>query len=169
MKRAILTSALVAFAASAPAFADVNPNEGEGRVEIGYLTCDMTDSSNAIVVSEQKFSCIFSDVDGTDTSEKYTLEITKYGVDLSIGDEESLRWAVLASSDYEGHGALEGRYAGISADAAVGYSLGAKALVGGGNESIALQPVSVSTGEGLGAALGVESATLRFEGVEKDS
>lgn len=163
MKTTILSAALLAAALATPALAT---QESDGRLQLGYLTCEMTDGSNLILVSEQSFACVFDAAEDGD-DETYDLTIKKYGVDLSATEEQELRWAVFAPSSFDEHGVLEGTYAGASADIALGYSIGAKALVGGGSESIALQPVSLTKGEGLGAAIGVEQATITYTGLAK--
>ena len=165
MKPTILSAAiLAALTLSGPAMAENEAEKDDGRVQLGYLVCEMTEGTNLILVSEQTFDCILDAAeDGKD--EEYELNITSYGLDLSATEEQELRWAVLAPSSFDRHGVLEGSYGGASADLALGYSIGAKALVGGGSESIALQPVSVTKGEGLGAALGVERATLKYKGL----
>ena len=66
---------------------------------------------------------------------------------------------------FRGAGALQGRYAGASAEATVAVGLGANVLVGGGNKSIALQPLSVQAQTGLNVAAGV--AALRLKAVKK--
>ena len=58
-------------------------------------------------------------------------------------------------------GALEGDYGGASAQITAGLGVGANALVGGFDRSIALQPVSVEGNTGLAAAAGVGVMTLR--------
>ncbi len=145
--------------------AKTDAEQNDGRLEIGYLNCDMVDGANFVVYSSQEFVCSFQNPVSNE-EELYAMEIRKYGVDLSVTDDETLRWAVVAPSTFEEKGVLEGRYGGASADAALGYSLGARALVGGGDNSIALQPVSVSTGEGLGAAVGIEQMKLTFKGAQ---
>lgn len=166
MKRSVFAStafALVTSFAASATFAASKIPSNDGRIEVGYLSCTMTGSSNIIVVSEQQYDCIFdgdSLIDG-----KYKLSVKKYGLDLSITETDELRWAVLAPSKLDFNGVIDGEYAGIAADVAIGYGIGAKALLGGGDKSIAMQPVSVTKGEGLGAAFGVERATLTFEGV----
>ncbi|HZM08124.1 MAG TPA: DUF992 domain-containing protein, partial [Methylocella sp.] len=52
-------------------------------------------------------------------------------------------------------------YVGVDASATVGVGLGANALVGGSNRSIALQPLSVQAQTGLALAGGVAALTLR--------
>lgn len=166
MKPTILSVTLIAALATTalPSFANNPANENDGRVQLGYLTCDMTDGTNLILVSDQTFSCVFDTAEDRQ-DEVYELTIRKYGVDLSATEEQELRWAVLAPSSFDKHGVLTGDYAGASADVALGYSIGAKVLVGGGSESIALQPVSVTKGEGLGAAFGVERAKIEYMGL----
>ncbi len=166
MKPTILSAVALAALTTIPFVAANASTENDGRVQLGYLTCEMTDGSNLILVSEQSFDCTFDAAEDR-KDETYTLTIKKYGIDLSATESQELRWAVLAPSSFDEHGVLEGSYAGASADVALGYSIGAKALVGGGSESIALQPVSVTKGEGLGAALGVERATITYTGLAK--
>jgi len=164
MKMPVIAATLLATFAVTPVIADDASEQDDGRLQLGYLTCEMTDGSNLILVSEQSFDCVFDAAEDA-KDETYTLTIRKYGVDLSATETQELRWAVLAPSTFDRHGVLEGEYAGASADIALGYSIGAKALVGGGEESIALQPVSLTKGEGLGAAVGVERATLTYTGL----
>ncbi len=166
-----ITASAIALVMGASTFSAQAKNAAEqddGRLEVGYLNCSMVDGANFVVYSTQEFICSFENPVSNE-EELYAMEIRKFGVDLSVTDEETLRWAVVAPSTFEESGVLEGRYGGASADAAVGYSIGARALVGGGEDSIALQPVSVSTGEGLGAAIGVEQMTLTFKGAQTKS
>ncbi len=58
-------------------------------------------------------------------------------------------------------GVLAGNYGGVSAEATVGLGVGANALVGGSNDSIALQPLSVQGQQGLNVAVGVSQLKLR--------
>ena len=58
-------------------------------------------------------------------------------------------------------GALAGNYGGVSAEATVGLGVGANALVGGSNNTVALQPVSVQGQQGLNLAVGISQLQLR--------
>jgi hypothetical protein len=49
-------------------------------------------------------------------------------------------------------------------EATVGLGVGANALLGGSENSIALQPVSVQAQQGLNVAVGVSALSLRFDG-----
>lgn len=141
------------------------PQASDGRIELGYLNCAYVDGTSVIIKSDRLFECTFDPASAERPTEKYEATISSYGVDLMVTDDKTLRWAVLAPSNFNDRGVLEGSYGGVSADAALGYSVGADVLVGGLKESVALQPVAVSTGEGLGAAVGYEQMTLTFEGV----
>ena len=57
-------------------------------------------------------------------------------------------------------GALSGSYAGGSASATVGIGIGTNALVGGSNNTIALQPLSIEESRGLNAAAGIAAISL---------
>jgi len=70
-------------------------------------------------------------------------------------------WAVLAPSRQIGRGDLAGTYVGAAASATVGVGVGANALIGGSNNTIALQPVSVQGQTGLSVAAGVAGLELR--------
>ena len=69
-------------------------------------------------------------------------------------------WAVLASTSRIGAGALAGEYGGVSAGAAVGVGVSANGLLGGFNNAIALQPVSVEGETGLNVVATVTGLEL---------
>jgi len=145
------------------------PGSEDGRIEAGYLNCEYTGGSSVIVKSERSFDCTFKSAEVDRPVEKYTATVSNYGVDLMVTDEKTLRWAVIAPATISSNiGSLEGNYGGASADAALGYAFGADVLVGGLQESVALQPVAVSTGKGLGASIGYEQIELDYQGVEPE-
>ena len=55
----------------------------------------------------------------------------------------------------------QGDYAGATAQATVGVGVGANALIGGLDKSIALQPLSVEGSKGLNVAAGIGSISLK--------
>lgn len=171
ISKTVLAATLASVGLGSAAFAETAKNDGipgseEGRIEAGYLNCEYTDGSSVIVASERSFDCTYQSAEGDRPMEKYTATISNYGVDLMVTDEKTLRWAVLAPATIDSNmGSLEGNYGGVSADAALGYGIGADVLVGGLEDSVALQPVALSTGKGLGAAIGYEEVTLSYEGI----
>jgi len=58
-------------------------------------------------------------------------------------------------------GALEGNYAGVSAQATVAVGLGANVMIGGFDKSIALQPLSIEGQTGLNIAAGIGAINLK--------
>jgi hypothetical protein len=93
--------------------------------------------------------------------DRYIATIQKVGVDIGITQESSLAWGVYAPVARLGPGDLSGSYAGAQGSATVGVGVGGNALIGGSNNSIALQPLSVQGQVGLNVAAGLESLELR--------
>ena len=155
-KKSLAAAALIVTISGA-AYAD----EKAGAVEICVLTCKVKDVTNLVVYTEQTFACEF-DPRGNGANEWYEGEITKVGIDLSNKDGFTIVWGVFAPSEnaYEAK-ALTGTYVGAAADVAVGVGGGAAVLVGGGDNSFSLQPISVSGVEGVGASIGLEAFEIR--------
>lgn len=131
----------------------------DARMVAGTLTCRGNGSIGLILGSSQRMDCVFERVKGRGSA-NYTARITRIGLDLGIQGRTTLIWTVLSSTDNPQTGALEGRYGGISAGAAVGIGVGANALIGGSSNSIVLQPLSVQAQTGVNVAVGVKGMTL---------
>lgn len=138
---------------------------GDAGVKAGALTCTLTSSTNLVLVSGGTFDCVYAP-GGDGPTENYAGAIDKIGVDLSVINEKKLVWVVFAPSNDTAPGALAGSYVGASADAALGVALGAKVLVGGGDNAFTLQPAVVSGGTGVGAAVGLEQFRLTWAGAK---
>jgi hypothetical protein len=153
MKPAIAALAAAVVSAATPAL----PQTG---VDIGVLTCKLQDVHNDIVYTSEEFGCAFKPHSGAD--QDYTGEIKALGVDLSVTKDMTLVWGVFApTTDADSLEALKGRYVGASADVSAGAGAGANVLVGGGKESITLQPISASGIVGAGASVDIEEFELR--------
>ena len=72
-----------------------------------------------------------------------------------------MAWAVFAPTRGIQRGDLAGSYGGASASATVGVGVGANALIGGSNNTIALQPLSGQAQTGLSVAAGIAGLDLR--------
>jgi hypothetical protein len=129
------------------------------RVQVGILECRGGASIGFIVGSVTNLGCVLR-VEGM-PEDRYVATIRKVGVDVGITQESALAWGVYAPVARLGPGDLSGNYAGAQGSAAVGVGVGGNALVGGSNNSIALQPVSVQGQVGLSVAAGLESLELR--------
>lgn len=129
------------------------------RIKAGVLTCDVSGGIGFIIGSQKQVSCVFSP-DQPGLQEVYTGSITKFGLDIGITGGGVMVWGVFVGTD-AGPGFLAGDYVGASADASIAVGLGANALIGGSNRTIALQPLSVSGQVGLNLAVGVADLRLR--------
>ena len=129
-------------------------------VQAGVLECRGMGATGFIIGSVHELECVFR----TDymAPVRYHGLVRKLGVDIGITEQSALAWGVFAPTARIGPGDLAGTYAGISAGAAVGLGVGANALVGGSNNTFALQPLSVEGQAGVNVALGVASLELRY-------
>jgi hypothetical protein len=128
-------------------------------VQVGVLECRGGASVGFVVGSVTNLGCVLR-VDGV-PDDRYVATIRKVGLDLGITQETTLAWGVFAPVNRLGPGDLSGNYAGAQSSASVGVGLGGNVLVGGSNNSIALQPLSVQGQIGLNVAAGLESLELR--------
>jgi len=143
--------------AAAAVAASTSVASAQSRVEIGTLECRGT-TANFVVGSVTELRCIFR---GPDVHESYVARVNRIGLDIGTSSEVAVAWAVLAPTRRVGPGDLAGNYAGVAASAAVGVGLGANALVGGSNNTFALQPLSAQAQTGLNIAAGIAGLELR--------
>src|ERR1700749_4454957 len=127
-------------------------------VRVGELTCNVASGWGFVFGSSKDLHCTYR---GNGHYEHYTGSISKFGVDIGYTGGEVLIWGVFAPTSDMRKGALEGDYAGATAQATVGIGLGANVLVGGLDKSIALQPLSVEGTKGLNVAAGIGAISLK--------
>jgi hypothetical protein len=156
MKLSSLTIAAVLGAATLAAPAQAAPH----GVKVGTLTCNVASGWGFIFGSSKDLHCTFQQ-SGRKFSH-YTGSISKFGVDIGYTEGGVLVWAVVAPTSDVRPGALEGSYAGVTANAAFGVGAGANALVGGLQKSVALQPLSVAGNTGLNVAAGIGAINLQY-------
>jgi hypothetical protein len=137
----------------------VGTADAQDRVRVGVLECRGGTSIGFVVGSVTNLGCVLR-VEGL-PEDRYIATIRKVGVDLGITSETALAWAVYAPVAQLGPGDLAGNYAGAQGSAAVGVGAGGNVLVGGSQNSIALQPLSLQGQVGLSVAAGLESLELR--------
>jgi hypothetical protein len=128
-------------------------------VQVGVLECRGGASIGFILGSVTNLGCVLR-VSGF-PEDRYVATIRKVGVDLGITEETALAWAVYSPVARFGPGDLSGDYAGAQGSASVGIGAGGNVLVGGSNNSISLQPLSLQGQVGLNLAAGLESLELR--------
>lgn len=129
------------------------------RIQAGVLHCTVRSGTNFLVGSTKDLACRFEPA-GAGPVEFYRGEITRVGLDLGRTRATDIRWAVLAPKTGLRPGALSGKYGGVSAEASAGAGVGANALIGGLERSIALNPLSLQTQAGVNIAAGVAGLKL---------
>ena len=134
-------------------------NAAPAGVKIGTLTCNVAGGMGFVFGSTKDLACSYEPTRAA--VEHYDGTISKWGVDIGYTGKGKLIWAVFAPTSDVRPGAIEGEYAGASAQANVGVGLGANVLIGGLDKSIALQPVSVEGSTGLNVAAGIGSISLK--------
>jgi Protein of unknown function (DUF992) len=154
MHRSLMTAAIAAtlLASSADAQAPMN------RVRVGVLECRGGASIGFVVGSVTNLGCVLR-VEGL-PEDRYVATIRKVGLDLGITQETALAWGVFAPVAQLAPGDLTGTYAGAQGSASLGVGVGGNVLVGGSNNTIALQPLSVQGSVGVNIAAGLESLEL---------
>jgi len=144
------TTLLVALAGAAHA---------QDRVRVGVLECRGGTSVGFVVGSVTNLGCVLR-VEGM-PEDRYIATIRKVGLDLGITEETALAWGVYAPVARLGPGDLSGNYAGAQGSASLGVGAGGNMLIGGSNNTIALQPLSLQGQVGVNVAAGLESLELR--------
>jgi hypothetical protein len=153
----VLTFTAVAILSALPLY---NSAHAQGRVQVGVLECIVQPSIGAIIGKVREMDCVFKPTTGRD--ENYSGTQAVLGIDIGVQAKAGLAWAVFAPTVDRRPGELQGTYAGVSADAAVGLGLGANVLLGGSSRTVVLQPLSVEGQIGIGISAGVSSLKLDF-------
>ena len=128
-------------------------------VKVGTLNCNVAGGVGFVFGSTKDLACSYEPTKAA--VEHYAGTISKWGVDIGFTGKGKLVWAVFAPTSDVRPGAIEGEYAGATAQANVGVGLGANVLIGGLDKSIALQPVSVEGSTGLNVAAGIGQISLK--------
>jgi hypothetical protein len=149
LSAATVAAGMMAAVASTPAAA---------ATKIGVLQCDVAGGVGFIIGSQKSMTCAFTPDAGP--VERYTGTVTKFGLDIGVTAKTVIVWAVLATGPGYQPRQLAGGYGGVSAEASVVVGAGANALIGGNNNSIVLQPLSVQGQAGVNLAVGVTSFQL---------
>ena len=135
------------------------PAQAQDRVQVGQLACSISAGIGLIVASQRNVSCTFQPDNGP--PEAYTGTMTVIGVDVGFTTGSAMVWGVLSGTNRY-VGMLSGTYVGATAQATAVAGVGANALVGGSNRSVALQPLSVQGQVGLNAAGGIGALELHL-------
>jgi hypothetical protein len=129
-------------------------------VDAGMMSCRSPGTASYIVFSARTFECVFTPSSGA-PPQYYQATVQRLGAQIGFTNDVALGWAVFAATSRVGPGALAGGYVGASGGAAVGVGVAANGLVGGLNNSFALQPISVEGQTGLNVIATVTGLDLR--------
>jgi hypothetical protein len=130
------------------------------QVQAGILECEGGQNVGYVVGSTTELQCVFRSNSGAPL-EPYIARVQRFGLDLGVTSQTGLAWVVNAPSHRLGPGALAGHFGGVGANATVGVGIGANLLVGGSDNSISLQPLSLQGQTGLSAVAGIVDVDLR--------
>jgi Protein of unknown function (DUF992) len=138
--------------------------ETSSGTKIGTLECKTVPHSgiNLLIHSTVDVTCVFKSTAGEEEHYKGETGIG-LGVDLAVKSNETLGYLVFASDFKKGTYKLAGKYLGGGGSATVGVGVGAQALVGGSNKSVSLQPLVLSSSEGIGVTGGVTYLYLQAD------
>jgi len=161
MKTRTMMVALLAMASMLIAIESSAQTRDGARVEVGSLSCRIDGGASYVFGSTRSLNCKFESA-GDDAPEYYEGEIRRFGLDIGVTGETFMGWAVFAPSRGLDDGALAGTYSGVAADASLGLGAGAKILVGGSDDTISLQPLSLQGQSGVNLALTVAQLRLRY-------
>jgi len=154
-KRCVTTTAIALVALTVTAASA----SAQGRIRTGVLDCRGAGTTSFIVGSSHQLLCIFRSDQGVQY--RYVGLLQRIGVDVGVTHNSALEWAVFAPTNQVSPGDLAGNYAGVTAGAAFGIGANANALIGGSNNSFALQPLSFEGQTGVNLAVGVAGLELR--------
>jgi hypothetical protein len=152
-----LSTLSIAIASLVASFATANALP-QPQFRAGILQCQGGQNVGFVVGSVTSLECVFQS-EGR-RPEPYLATVHRFGLDLGITDQTRLSWAVNAPTGRVGRGNLAGNYGGVGANASVGVGGGGNFLVGGPQNSYALQPISVQGQTGLNVAAGVANIEL---------
>jgi hypothetical protein len=147
-------------AIAAAAVMAVVPAGVQANVEAGGLNCRSAGTIGYVVGAVLNLECIFTPSAGG-APHRYVGRIQRVGVDLGFTQGVSIGWVVFAPTAVIHPGDLAGNYGGVQGNASVGLGVGANALVGGSNNTFALQPVSAEAQTGLNVSAGLTGLELR--------
>ena len=158
MTRATMICALACRALSATCV----PAMSQARVQAGILKCRGAPTASYLIGSVHQMQCWFQ----SDRGPRYPYYglVRRFGLDVGFTQQSALGWIVFAPTRRIGPGDLSGSYGGVTAGAAFVVGANANALIGGSENSFALQPLSFEGQTGLNVAVGVASLELRPAG-----
>ncbi|MDP3256268.1 MAG: DUF992 domain-containing protein [Bosea sp. (in: a-proteobacteria)] len=124
----------------------------------GRLSCNVGAGLGLVVTSQRPMNCTFTPRRGP--PQRYVGIVRNFGIDLGRTRATTMSWRVYGPYARAPLGALSGRYGGATAGASAGVGGSANLLVGGSDNAVTLQPLSLQGSRGVNVALGVTGFEL---------
>ncbi|MBB6306129.1 DUF992 domain-containing protein [Xanthobacter tagetidis] len=152
-------AALALVAAATPAAAQ------SAKVQAGVLVCSVAPSVGFVIGSIREMNCELrtAQVQPYNLLARYKGTVSRFGIDIGVSTGGTLGWAVFAPTSQIAPGNISGTYVGVSADAAWAIGGGANVLLGGSNNTVALQPLSLEGVTGAMIAAGISDMKLALQ------
>ena len=123
----------------------------------GTLDRDVSGGVGLIIGSQKQMTCMF----GRPMADNARFISAPFASSALISERQpAARWLGGIAPTTQRFAALSGSYGGASGEATLGVGLGANVLVGGSDQTVALQPISVQGQTGLNLAVGVADLEL---------
>lgn len=145
-----------AFVAALGAFPTTAQAQSGARA--GELSCNVGPAIGLVVTSQRPMDCRF--VPRRGPVQRYTGIVRNFGLDVGTVRRGTMNWRVYGPYARAPLGALAGSYAGATAGATVGAGGSGNLLVGGVNNEVTLQPLSLQSQRGFNVAVGVTGFDL---------
>jgi len=136
----------------------VTAASAQQRVQVGVLECHGGQNVGMVIASATTLECVFRS-EGR-RPEPYLAHVSRFGIDLGVTEQTGLAWAVHAPTRRLGRGDLAGSYGGVGGNASFGIGGGGNLLLGGSDNSYALQPLSLQGQTGVNVTGGVVGLQL---------
>jgi hypothetical protein len=128
----------------------------------GRLSCNVGPGLGLIITSQRPMECRFTPRRGP--VQRYLGVVRNFGLDVGKFGRSTMSWRVYGPYARAPKGALNGRYAGVTAGASAGVGGSGNVLVGGRDNKVTLQPVSLQGARGINVAIGVTGFELKQRG-----
>lgn len=151
-------SGLLVVAAAAGLFGLHTPATAQSGPPSGRLSCNVGAGLGKVVTSQRPMECRFTPRRGP--AQHYTGVVRNFGIDLGTIRGTTMSWRVYGPYARAPLGVLSGRYGGATAGASAGTGVSGNLLVGGRQNAVTLQPLSLQGARGVNIAIGVTSLEL---------
>jgi hypothetical protein len=153
-----IANAAAAVAIAATTFGAVSAAQAQTGAPAGRLTCNVEGGIGLVVTSQRPMECRFTPRRGP--VQRYTGVVRSFGLDVGTIRRSTMSWRVYGLYARAPLGALAGSYGGAAAGASVGTGGSGNLLVGGVNNEVTLQPLSLQSRRGYNVAVGVTGFEL---------